>query len=159
MRPEMERAEVLSRLEQLRPRHPVVDLAFYSYRDLNQTDPWPFLLAALERNPVSILGARDMSDAEVIGHISELPDESIYDEAGRLAQPDEVWNYGRGDGAEKAILLANILRERRPEGQLEIAVVSAHVRLTVDGDVFEFPSAKALTPQTWPLREWLAALV
>jgi len=99
-----------------------------------------------------------MSDAEVIGHVSELPDESIYDEAGRLAQPDEVWNYGRGDGAEKAILLANILRERRPEGQLEIAVAPGLVRLTIDGDGFEFPSAKALTPQTWPLSGWLAAL-
>ena len=158
LRPEMQRAEVVSRLEQLRPHHPVVELAFYSYRDLNRTDPWPFLLAALERNPVSIHGARDMSDAEVIGHVSELPDESIYDEEGRLAQPDEVWNYGRGDGAEKAILLANILRERRPESQLEITVAPGRVRLTIDGDGFEFPSAKALTPQTWPLSGWLAAL-
>ena len=154
LRPEMHRDEVVTRLESLRERHPVVDLAFYSYRDLNRTEPRPFLLAALERNPVSLHGARDMSDAEVIGHVSEMPDESIYDGEGRLAQPDEVWNYGRGDGVEKAILLANILRERRVEGQFEIAVGPGKVRLTVDGDVFEFASAKELKPGTWPLGEW-----
>ena len=155
LHPGMQRADVVARLEHLRANHSVADLAFYSYRDLNRTDPWPFLLAALERNPVSVTAARDMTDAEVIGHVSELPDESIYDEAGRLAQPDEVWNYGRGDGAEKAILLANILRDRRPEGQLELTVAPERVRLSVDGDVLEFPSAKGLVPQTWPLGQWL----
>ncbi len=155
LRPEMQRQEIVSRLEQMRAHHPVVDLAFYAYRDLNRTDPWPFLLAALERNPVSLHGAREMSDAEVIGFVSEMPGESIYDETGRLAQPDEVWNYGRGDGLEKALLLANILRERRSEGLLEIEVRPGMARLTVDGDAFEFPSAKGLAPQTWPLGEWL----
>ncbi len=113
-----------------------------AYRDLNRTEPWPFLLAALERNPVSIQGARDMSDAEVIGHLAEMPDESIYDEAGRLAQPDEVWNCRRGDGAEKAILLANILRERRGDHPMQLTVEANRVRLTTDGDELEFPSAK-----------------
>ncbi len=50
-----------------------------------------------------------MTDTAVIKAVRKLPDESIYDEAGRLAQPDEVWNYGRGDGVEKALLLANVL--------------------------------------------------
>ncbi|TFH36464.1 MAG: hypothetical protein E4G93_02060 [Dehalococcoidia bacterium] len=158
LRPEMQRTEVIARLEQLRAHHPVADLAFYAYRDLNRTDPWPFLLAALERNPVSLSGARDMSDAEVIGFVSEMPDESIYDEPGRLAQPDEVWNYGRGDGAEKAILLANILRDRRSGGQFELSVSPDHVRLMIDGDAFEFASTKGLTPQTWPLGGWLSRL-
>ena len=158
LRPEMQRTEVIARLEQLREHHPVADHAFYAYRDLNRTDPWPFLLAALERNPVSLSGARDMSDAEVIGFVSEMPDESIYDEPGRLAQPDEVWNYGRGDGAEKAILLANILRDRRAEGQFELSVGPDYARLMMDGDVLEFASAKSLTPQTWPLGQWLAGL-
>jgi hypothetical protein len=42
-----------------------------------------------------------MTDDEVIAVVQAMPSESIYDEAGRLAQPDEVWNFGRGDGAEK----------------------------------------------------------
>ncbi len=158
LRPEMQRHEVVERVEQLRAMHPVAELAFYAYRDLNRTEPWPFLLAALERNPVSIQGARDMSDAEVIGHLAEMPDESIYDEAGRLAQPDEVWNYGRGDGAEKAILLSNILRERRGDHPMQLTVEANRVRLTTDGDELEFPSAKGLTPQVWPLSDFMARI-
>lgn len=156
LRPDMHREDIIARLEELRPRHPAADLAFYAYRDLNRTDAWPFLLAALERNPVSLAAAREMTDAEVIGFVSEMPEESIYDEAGRLAQPDEVWNYGRGDGAEKAILLANILRDRRADGQFELSVDPHHARLTVDGDVLEFASSKGLSSQTWPLGELLS---
>ncbi len=158
LRPDMSRVQLVERLQELRMRHPVVDLAFYSYRDLNSTDPWPFMLAALERNPVSLAGSHEMSDAEVIGFVADMPDESIYDEAGRLAQPDEVWNYGRGDGAEKAILLANILRGRRSDGPFELSVGPTCARLTVDGDTFEFASCKGLTAQTWPLGDWLARL-
>ena len=158
LRPEMRRADLIERLEGLRTAHPVVDLAFYAYRDLNRTDPWPFLLAALERNPVSVQGARDMTDAEVIGFVTDMPDGSIYDETGRLAQPDEVWNYGRGDGAEKAILLANILHERRPEARVELVVEAGVVRLLLDSDTFEFASTKGLTPQSWPVGDWLSRL-
>ncbi len=155
LRPDMSREQLLNRLEELRSRHPVVDLAFYSYRDLNRTDPWPFLVAALERNPVSLEEMRDLSYAEVIGLVSEMPDQSIYDEEGRLAQPDEVWNYGRGDGVEKAILLANILLERRPEVQIALKVEPGIVRLIADNDVLEFASTKGIKPQVWPLGEWL----
>lgn len=157
LRAGMRRDDIEARLEAIRERNPVADLAFYAYRDLNRTDPWPFLLAALQRNPVCISGAREMSDAEVVAHVSEMPDESIYDGEGRLAQPDEVWNYGRGDGVEKAILLANVLHERRPEAPLELSVGPTGARLTADGDALEFPSRKGLKPQTWPLAEWLAA--
>ncbi len=159
LRPEMNREQLMSRLEDLRSRHPVVDLAFYSYRDLNRTDPWPFLLAALERNPVSLEATREMTDAEVVGLVSEMFGESIYDEDGRLAQPDEVWNYGRGDGVEKAILIVNILRGRRPDAPFELTVEPDRVNLILDGDVLEFPSTKGLRPQTWPLGEWLGMSV
>ena len=37
-----------------------------------------------------------------------MPDESIYD-GKRLALPDEVWNFRRGDGIEKALLLADFI--------------------------------------------------
>jgi len=153
----MSRHQIEARLEALRERNPVADLSFYAFRDLNRTDPWPFLLAALQRNPVCILGARDMSDAEVVAHVSEMPDESIYDGEGRLAQPDEVWNYGRGDGLEKAILLADILHERRPDAPLELTVEPVGVRLMTDGDALEFPSRKGLRPQVWPLAAWLSS--
>ncbi len=154
---EMRREDIVARLEQLRGGNVVADLAFYAYRDLNRTEPWPFLLAALKRNPVAIAGANGMSDADVVRVVSEMPDESIYGEHGRLAQPDEVWNYGRGDGVEKAILLANILHERAPGEPLELSVGPSAARLTAGSESYEFTSRKELREQSWPLNDWLAA--
>ena len=54
----MERADVIARLESIREANELADLAFYAYRDLNRTEPEPFLKAALERCPVSIAGQR-----------------------------------------------------------------------------------------------------
>jgi hypothetical protein len=81
--------------------------------------------------------------------VRALPDESIYDEAGRLAQPDEVWNYGRGDGAEKAILLANLLRSGRPDDEMNIDVKSDRIVLRTGSAEYEFESKKRLREQTW----------
>jgi len=148
----MERADVVARLETLRDANEFAALAFYAYRDLNRTEPQPFLRAALERCPVSVAASAGMSDEAVIKTVRGLPDESIYDEAGRLAQPDEVWNYGRGDGVEKALLLANLLRARHPETPLAIDVKpdSATLRVGRDGrPAHRFASTKHLRPQTW----------
>jgi hypothetical protein len=151
--PDMDREAVVARLEALRDRHPLADLAFYAYRDLNRTEPEPFLLAALERNPVCRAGAGAAADDEVLARLRAMPDESIYDEPGRLAQPDEVWNYGRGDGAEKALLFAALLRQRHPEDVFRVAVTPE--RVTVEGrrSRVEFASSKRLRPQTWLIEE------
>ena len=45
---------------------------------------------------------------EVYNILHDMPDESIY-EGKRLALPDEVWNFKRGDGIEKALLLADFI--------------------------------------------------
>ena len=37
-----------------------------------------------------------------------------------MAQPDEVWNFGRGDGLEKALCFMNIIRGRRPEANIQL---------------------------------------
>lgn len=150
--PGMERADVIARLESLRDGNETAALAFYAYRDLNRTEPQPFLKAALERSPVSIAACAALSDEAVAKAVRNLAGESIYDEAGRLAQPDEVWNYGRGDGVEKALLLANVLRARHPEAPLAIDVRpdSATLRLGHEGRAaHRFPSSKQLRPQTW----------
>jgi hypothetical protein len=151
----MERAEVITRLESLRDTNDLAGLAFYAYRDLDRTDTAPFLKAALERCPVSVAGSSALSDDEVVAAVSALPDESIYDEAGRLAQPDEVWNYGRGDGAEKALLLANILGHRHPDWRLSIRLEPDKAAL-VTGEsasdartIYESASAKQLRAQVW----------
>jgi len=148
---EMTRREVIERLESLRSAVPVVDLAFYAYRDINRTEPEPFLKAAMERNPVSIAGAKPMSDDEVLAVVQAMPLESIYDESGRLAQPDEVWNYGRGDGVEKAVLLAAILKTRKPDVPITIEVAPGRAVLIVDSRQIEWISAKGLKTQRWNL--------
>ena len=84
-----------------------------------------------------------------------LADESIYDEPGRLAQPDEVWNYGRGDGPEKALLLANVLRARYPGARLTITLTPEKTTLDLSGggspkdSSFSFKGRQGLRPQTW----------
>ena len=159
----MERADIVARLELLRERNETADLAFYAYRDLNRTEAEPFLKAALERCPVSIAGSREMTTEAVVDAVRSMGDESIYDEPGRLAQPDEVWNFGRGDGLEKALLLANILRSRYPKTSLAIEVAPDAAVLKVEGRqgkgsvgdgkasgrVYGFASSKQLRPQVW----------
>lgn len=148
---DMDREAVIARLEAIRPKNAVADLAFYAYRDLARTEPEPFLRAALERSPVSIAAAAVLTDEQVIERVVAMPNESIYDGPGRLAQPDEVWNYGRGDGVERAILLANILHARVPEKKIAIKVAPTVAKLIMEGREAEFKSSKQLKQQVWPL--------
>jgi hypothetical protein len=80
-----------------------------------------------------------------------MPNESIYDGPGRLAQPDEVWNFQRGDGVEKAVLLANLLRARHPSANITVRVAPDRAICELDTRRFEFPSTKQLKTQDWPI--------
>jgi len=112
-----DRNDVIEYLESIRTTHPVADLAFTAYRDMTRA-PWkPFLKAALERNPVSISNSKDLTIDDVAKKLWDISNESIYDST-RMAQPDEVWNYGRGDGLEKAICLMNIIKARNPDAEV-----------------------------------------
>jgi hypothetical protein len=148
---EMDREAIIARLESIRTVNPVADLAFYAYRDLNRTDPAPFLKAAMERSPVSVAATGKMSEGDVELAVRALADESIYDETGRLAQPDEVWNYRRGDGVEKALLLANILKSRQPGTPMRLTVGGPQAVLEAGGRRFEFDSSKGLHRAEWAL--------
>ncbi len=145
----MTRDDIIARLEEIREANELAELSFYAYRDLNRTSPEPFLKAAMERCPVSVTAATELSDDEVVAAIEALENESIYDESGRLAQPDEVWNYQRGDGVEKAVLLANILGARHPRASMTIEVEPASAILHLDERTYRFTSSKDLRPQTW----------
>ncbi|MDA0576842.1 MAG: hypothetical protein O3B24_01955 [Verrucomicrobia bacterium] len=149
LHPTMSRDEIIARLESLRDQNDSASLAFYAYRDLNRVEAEPFLEAALDRCPACVSAAAALDDAAVEARVSQLVDESIYDDPGRIAHPDEVWNFGRGDGAEKALLLATILRTRHPEAALRIDVTPTEAALHMDGRVVRFPSRKALRQQTW----------
>ena len=145
----MDREQVIARLEAVRGSNELADLAFYAFRDLNRVEAEPFLRASLERCPVSIAAASALSDDELIAQVEALPGESVYDEPGRLAMPDEVWNFGRGDGAEKAVLLANVLRARHLGERISVKATADAAVLEANGRVIRFGSNKGLRPQTW----------
>ncbi len=116
---EQSREQIIDYLKQVRQSNPTADLAFYSYRDMESCNWLPFVKAAVQRNPVSIQMVKAMSIKEIYAWLEQIKDASIYD-GRRLAQPDEVANYKTGDGLEKAFLLANVIRERNPEQDVEI---------------------------------------
>ena len=129
---EMGYAEIAARLRALRTTNRAAALAPYAGHELGETEAGPFVKAALERCPVS--------KAATLAAIAALPNESIYDGTSRCASPDEVCNFGRGDGFEKCLLAANALNV----AQGEIAVAGGEASLVgADGrEICRFPSVK-----------------
>ena len=142
--PKWDRNQVIDYLESIRDKNPVVDLAFYAYRDMTRCTWTPFIKAAIKRNPVSIEKVKDQSLDDVYRWLEVLTDESIYDGT-RLSQPDEVSNYNRGDGIEKAVLLANIVHNRYPDEAVQIDIADGQVRLAARGKEYHFNTSKPLS--------------
>ncbi len=141
--PDQSRDEIIDYLRARRQNDPTVDLAFYAYRDMAGCDWRPFIKAAVERSPVSLEWVKEMPVERIYGLLQNMPSESIYD-GQRLAQPDELANYRRGDGLEKAFFLANVLRHRHPEQKLALAVDEGTVVL-YGAEAFKFASTKGLS--------------
>ena len=139
------REEIIDYLHRKRRGSSTADLAFYAYRDMETCDWVPFIKAAVERNPVSIEMANSMSAEETYAWLEQMKNASIYD-GGRLAQPDEVANYRTGDGLEKAFLLANVIRERNPEQEIDIITDNKDVILKGPNQ-YRFLSTKGLEKQ------------
>ncbi len=125
---EYSREQIIDYFQSIRKNNITADLAFYAYRDMANCDWQPFIKAAIDRNPVSIGAAGVMSLDDVYDWLRQMENDSIYD-GKRLAQPDEVVNYQRGDGLEKAILLANILRQRNPKREIKIVAEGDNITL------------------------------
>jgi hypothetical protein len=70
-----------------------------------------------------------------------MTNESIYD-GKRLALPDEVWNFRRGDGIEKALMLANFLNSKDNSLSISIEIDGKKVIMNCNGSVFSFISHK-----------------
>lgn len=116
-------------------------LTMYVYRQMDIIDWQPFIKAALERNPVCFKYLAKKSIAEAYEILKALPDESIYD-GQRLALPDEVWNFHRGDGIEKALVLADYIILNEPEASLAIEIKKDDISLLYDGTYYHFTSQK-----------------
>jgi hypothetical protein len=142
---DQDRQQIIDSLQQLRRQNSTADLAFYAYRDMETCDWTPFVKAAVERNPVSIAAASQMSIERIYAWLGGMENESIYI-GKRLAQPDEVVNYGRGDGIEKALVLANVIRQRNPEQDIDI--IAGDDRVVLKGqNAYRFLSSKGLEKQ------------
>jgi hypothetical protein len=142
--PLQSREEVKAVLSGIRKHSVTVDLAFYAGRQMDTCDWKPFLKAAFERNPVSMDYFSEMELDKVYQTLSGWPDESIYEGNG-LAMPDEVVNYQRGEGIEKAITFANIAKSRHLDITREHS--DKKVILKIDHRRFEFPFTKKLKPE------------
>jgi len=135
------REEIINSLSNLRKNSTTADLAFYAGRRMESCDWKPFFKAAFERNPVSIDFFKDMDMEKVYSVLSCWPDESIYSGNG-MAMPDEVVNYKRGEGLEKAITMINVAKSRHIDVMLENS--DKKVILKIEHRRFEFPVTKNL---------------
>ena len=133
----MSYSEVSERLNEIKNANRPAFLAQYAGHELGTTESAPFVKAALERCPVSreALRAKD-----VLGEISRMPSQSIYDGKSRLATPDEAWNFGVADGLEKCFLAANALPITK--GTVEIEDSTARLVDDKGKIVCAYPTAK-----------------
>ena len=118
-------------------------LALYAFRQMDRAEWLPFLKAAIERNPVCFNDLNGRSVAGVYEIVEKMPNESIYDDEHRLALPDEVWNFGRGDGIEKALLLADFIVRKDPSSEVSVEIDHKKVSLNYNGADYNFESKKS----------------
>lgn len=111
---------------------------------MDKTDWKPFIKAAIERNPVCFTDLSGKSAVEVFDILKTFSDESIYDDK-RLALPDEVWNFRRGDGIEKALLLADFIMHNDKSSEIKVEIGNKKVQLKNKDNSFQFVSHKNLS--------------
>jgi hypothetical protein len=140
---ENSREEIINLIYRQREKSETAHLALYVYREMDTIDWRPFVKAAIERNPVSFTELNEKNNYEVYSILKELPQVSIYD-GNRLALPDEVWNFRRGDGIEKALLLAAFLVHNDKSSAVSIEIRDKQVILFSGGHEFHFNSRKNL---------------
>ncbi len=135
------REKIVHEIQGLARKSDVALLTLYVYRQMDMIDWLPFIKAVIERNPVCINELIDNSIPDIYKILIGLPNHSIYDHH-RLALPDEVWNFRRGDGIEKALLLADIIIDREKSAAVNIEIDHRKVSLSYNHESFEFESSK-----------------
>jgi hypothetical protein len=140
--PEDSRERIIDTILNLTEKSETALLTLYVYRYMDKINWLPFIKAAIERNPVCFTDLNSKSITEVYRIVSNFPDESIYSEK-RLALPDEVWNFKRGDGVEKAFLLADFIVQKDPASSITINIADKDVSLVFGGDYYLFTSSKS----------------
>lgn len=141
--PSDSREEIIKRIVESANESEMSLLTLYVHRSMDKIDWEPFVKAAVERNQVAFSDLEGKSIEEAYQVISSLANESIYP-GNRLAQPDEVWNFRRGDGIEKAFLLASWLHHNEPDQKLTLKINNSSVELCHGKNKYSFTSGKNL---------------
>ncbi len=136
------RDKIIDAVIRLSERSELCALSVYVYRLMDKADWLPFVKAAIERNPVCFTDLAGKTAREVHEILMQIPDESIYD-GNRLALPDEVWNFKRGDGIEKALLLADFIMNKDNSSFISIEIENSNVNLCHEGNNYNFHSGKS----------------
>jgi hypothetical protein len=137
------REKIIQIISRQSEKSELAHLAQYVYRQMDIIDWVPFIKAAVERNPVCLTELGKENTSDVFGILSGFPVESIYD-GKRLALPDEVWNFKRGDGIEKALLLADFIVNQDSNSEVSIIIDHKKVILNANGRDFHFTSHKSM---------------
>jgi hypothetical protein len=140
---ENSRDEIIEHISQNQGISETALLTMYVYRQMDNIDWRPFVKAAIERNPVAFTDLYEKNNYEIYSILKSLPVDSIYD-GNRLAMPDEVWNFRRGDGIEKALLLAGFIIHKDKSANVTIEIDNEKVRLSSNKHDFHFISNKKL---------------
>jgi hypothetical protein len=131
------REDIIRKIRDLSGKSEMALLSLYAWREMSETDWRPFIKAAIERNPVCHAPMSGKTADEVYDIVKRLKNKSIYD-SGRMAQPDEVWNFGRGDGAEKVFLMADALIHNDPGADISISLHDTAATLSCCGKDYHF---------------------
>jgi hypothetical protein len=139
-----DREKIMGTITSLKEQSELAMLTLYVYRQMDQIDWLPFIKASIERNPVCFAELNKKSVEDVYEILAGMENKSIYDDK-RLSLPDEVWNFRRGDGIEKAILLADYIIQKDNAATITITINYGEVLLSHKNKVFEFSSEKSFT--------------
>ncbi|MDX9725630.1 MAG: hypothetical protein RBT38_04515 [Bacteroidales bacterium] len=137
------REEIIRKISEITGSSETALLSLYIYRQMDRIDWIPFIKASIERNPVCCTALEGKSVGEVYDILNRMPDESIYDGV-RMSLPDEVWNFSRGDGAEKAFLLADFIISKDNSTTVEIKLSDGNAVLYCDSGDYSFKTSKPL---------------
>jgi hypothetical protein len=137
------RDEIIDEICNLVDESELCRLTLYAFRQMDAIDWLPFVKASLERNPVCLVDLYDKTLQEVFEILKKFPDHSIYD-GKRLSLPDEVWNFRRGDGIEKAFLLADYVLLKDRSLPVTIVIDDKNVTIRYKENSFNFNSRKKM---------------
>jgi hypothetical protein len=146
IRNDQTRKEIADAIYKMANQSELCMLSLYVHREMGRIDWLPFIKACFERNPVSFQELKGKSVDEVYNIINGLDNNSIYD-GNRLATPDEVWNFRRGDGIEKALLLGDFIINMKEPSKITMHIVGSEVILSYSGISYKFRSGKNLNKQ------------